>query len=64
MDQMNKYETDIQTNQKTFDYQKVKDCDNLEELCFEYYAGQSSFPLKNYDQLIQSIMVSQHPLVG
>ena len=39
MEQMNKYETDIQMNQKTFDYQKVKDCDNLEELCFEYYAG-------------------------
>ena len=42
----------------------MKNCLDLKDLCYDYYAKYSTFSVMNYDQLIQSIMVSQHPLVG
>jgi hypothetical protein len=51
-------------NQKTFDEKKVKNRTDLRDLCYEYNAKYSLFSVNNFDQLIQSVMVNQHPLVG
>ena len=51
----------------------MKNCLDLKDLCYDYYAKYSAFSehgtcgnkvAMNFDQLIQSVMVSQHPLVG
>jgi hypothetical protein len=61
---MDRYERDIIMNQKTFDEKKVKNRTDLRDLCYEYNAKYSLFSVNNFDQLIQSVMVNQHPLVG
>ena len=60
---MNKYENDIVMNRVTFDDKRVKDCADLKELCYDYYKEYAAFSVTDYEKLIQSVLVSQNPLV-
>ena len=55
---MEQYERDIHLNRITFDEKKVKNCNDLKDLCYDYNAKYSAFSVMNYDQLIQSVAVS------
>lgn len=68
-----KYERDIRLNQSTFDDQQIKNLDkityevfslNLKELCYKYFSKYSRFDVKNFDLLIQSVLVTEEPLVN
>jgi len=63
VDQMNKYNNDVVMNRVTFDDKRVKDCADLKILCYEYYREYAAFSVTDYEKLIQSVLVSQQPLV-
>ena len=47
----------------TFDDKRVKGCADLKELCYEYYREYAAFSVTDFEKLIQSVLVSQNPLV-
>ena len=61
---MDQYEKDFIVNKKSFDEKKVKNSLDLKDLCYSYYSKYSQFQVTNFNKLIQSVMVNQHPLVG
>jgi hypothetical protein len=63
VDQMNKYNNDVVMNRMTFDDKRVKDCADLKILCYGYYREYAAFSVTDYEKLIQSVLVSQQPLV-
>ena len=61
---MDQYEKNFIVNKKSFDEKQVKNSLDLKDLCYSYYSKYSEFQVMNFDQLIQSVKVNQHPLVG
>jgi hypothetical protein len=61
---MDKYDTNVLMNLRTFDEKKVRNCFDLKGLCYEYYAKYALFSVTGYEQLIKSVLVNQDPLVG